>query len=169
MDEEKVETAYHEAGHVVVAHVLELEITGVTVVPGEDRLARRFAGQAYVPVDEGLRYSYDAEGEDDYIERHLVCYLAGMKAVEILTGEEQDFTDGRYDDDRGGVSDCLLSLAPTVSPDDPALDEHDRLWEWAVSEAGRILDSSWPDVRRVAEVLLGRGELTGDEVKELLN
>jgi hypothetical protein len=45
----------------------------------------------------------------------------------------------------------------------------DRLWEWAVSEAGRILDSSWPDVRRVAEVLLGRGELTGDEVKELLN
>ena len=63
-------TAYHEAGHVIAAHVLGLDITGVTIVPGEEGVVR-YLGQAGVPVD--YAQVYDSDRADDYLKRQLVC------------------------------------------------------------------------------------------------
>jgi ATP-dependent Zn protease len=159
MEQRKL-TAYHEAGHVVAAHVLELDITGVTIVPGEESFVR-YLGQAGVPVDYAL--VYDSDRADDYLERQLVCYYAGAAAEEVLTGEPVDWGPrGYYRSDWNGSADCVVELAG-----------HDSEKQAQVSESGWVkaqttMAENWDKVRTLAEALIEHGKLDGDSVERLL-
>jgi len=159
MEQGKV-TAYHEAGHGVAAYVLGLDITGVTIVPGEDSF-RQFLGQAEVPVD--LAQVYDSDRGDEYVKRQLVCYYAGAAAEEHLTGEPVDWRPGGpYNSDWQGSAACVVELAG-----------YDEEEQGKVSEAGwmraqTIMAENWDKVRMLAEALIEHGEMDGDRAVRLL-
>ena len=158
--EQRKRTAYHEAGHVVAAHVLGLDITGVTIVPGEESFGR-YLGHAGVPVDYALVYNSDLA--DDYLERQLVCYYAGAVAEEVLTGEPVDWRPGgHYNSDWNGSANCVVELAG-----------YDEEKQAQVSESGwmkaqTIMAENWDKVRTLAEALIEHGKMDPDRVESLL-
>ena len=160
MDQRK-RTAYHEAGHVIAAHVLGLDITDVTIVPGEESVVR-YLGQAGVPVD--YAQVYDSDRADDYLERQLICYYAGAAAEEALTGEPVDWgPGGRFNSDWNGSADCVVELAG-----------HDLEKQGQVSKSGwmkaqTIMAENWAKVRTLGEALVEHGKLDGDRVQSLLD
>jgi len=153
-------TAYHEAGHVVAAHVLGLDITGVNIDSGEETVVR-YLGQAGIPVD--YARVYDSDRADDYVERQLVCYYAGAAAEEVLTEEPVEWGHrGYYRSDWNGSADCVVELAG-----------YDEEKQQQVSETGwmkahTIMTENWDKVRTLAEALIEHGKVDGDRVERLL-
>jgi ATP-dependent Zn protease len=159
MEQRKL-TAYHEAGHVVAAHALGLEITDVTVATGEESFVR-YLGQAGVPVDYALVYNSDRA--HDYVERQLVCYYAGAVAEEVLTGEPVDWgPGGYYDSDWNGSADCVVELAGYD------LDKQAQVSDSGWKKAQTIMAENWDKVRTLAEALTEHREADRDTVERLL-
>jgi hypothetical protein len=44
----------------------------------------------------------------------------------------------------------------------------DRLWDACLADAERLVDRHWPAIERVAEALMAAGQLSGDDVGDLL-
>jgi hypothetical protein len=149
MNKTRVSVAYHEAGHAVVAYALRLKVGRVTIVPDG-----RNAGLADVPFEYDVYYY--ADRSDDYMERQMACYYAGVVAEEILTGTEIATTDAfgpesAYAADRAGVVDCV----GTIAGSDPALQV--EVSDWGIATARKILQANWVGVQRLAEELLQQG------------
>jgi ATP-dependent Zn protease len=158
--EQRKRTAYHEAGHVVAAHILGLDMTGVTIVPGEESFGR-YLGQAGVPVDYALVYNSDLA--DDYLECQLVCYYAGAVAEEHLTGERVDWgPGGPYNSDWQGSADCVVELAGRD------LEKQGQVSEAGWMRAQTIMAENWDKVRTLAEALIEHGKMDSDRVESLL-
>ncbi|MBY0459612.1 MAG: hypothetical protein K2V38_20020 [Gemmataceae bacterium] len=66
-------TAYHEAGHAVIALALGRTIHKVSVLPNRERLGE-------------VRFSKGARPTDDWVEREILIALAGMAAEARHTG-----------------------------------------------------------------------------------
>jgi len=67
-------TAYHEAGHAVVALALDRPVLKVSILPGGDLLGQcQFAKGVHRP-------------KDDWVEREILIALAGMAAEARHTG-----------------------------------------------------------------------------------
>ncbi|VTS06527.1 ATP-dependent metallopeptidase FtsH/Yme1/Tma family protein [Tuwongella immobilis] len=67
-------TAFHEAGHAVIALALERPVSGVSVLPNRERLG-------VCKFDKGVQ-----RPSDDWIEREILIALAGMAAEAQITG-----------------------------------------------------------------------------------
>jgi len=67
-------TAFHEAGHAVIALALERPVAGVSVLPDREKLGVcKFAKGVHRPTD-------------DWLEREILIGLAGMAAEAQITG-----------------------------------------------------------------------------------
>lgn len=150
MTDHKTRTAYHEAGHTVVAHVLGIGTERVSIVEDEDTL-----GIAVSPLREGFDHYLD-EDADEYLGRHLVVLQAGAVAEEILTGELPELEGN----DREGTINILIRIA------DPEDTETEHLQ--SIERARRILRENWPKVERLADSLLKHRELSAEQIKALL-
>lgn len=78
-----VNTAYHEAGHVVARHYLHLPFRYATIVPGEDSLGHVLGAK--------LPKSFQPDINNDLktrtkIEKMIMSYYAGHAAEFIFTG-----------------------------------------------------------------------------------
>jgi hypothetical protein len=149
-------TAYHEGGHAVAAWVVGLETKGASVVPKESSLGR----VVYEHVEA-------IEVFDELLRRHLISSYAGVKAVEILTGQPIDPEDVNMDPSVQGtdwdmVMDLVLRLAGT--------DEEQQLLvqERAEAEALCVLKDNWRGVEAVATALLERRNLDGADLSRIL-
>jgi ATP-dependent Zn protease len=150
--EEKL-LAYHDAGHAVAGHVLGLTVEGLSIVPDE-----HYAGLADVPVDLDSAYG-SPEESDDYLRRHLVCFLAGAVAEEILTGEPVELGPGSmYRGDWNGATDCVVALAGKDVKRQAAESEE------AFTKTRAILRENWAVVVALAEALIEHRELTREQV-----
>ncbi len=91
-EEEKLITAYHEAGHAIVGHLLPLvdPIHKVTIIPR----GRALGVTATLPLDERKNYSKEA------LMQELVVLLAGRAAEEIKFGKEWISTGASNDIER---------------------------------------------------------------------
>jgi ATP-dependent Zn protease len=147
--EEKL-LAYHDAGHAVAGHVLGLTVERLSIVPDE-----HYAGLADV-----LDSAHGSpEESDDYLRRHLVCFLAGAVAEEILTGEPVELGPGSmYRGDWNGATDCVVALAGKDVKRQAAESEE------AFTKTRAILRENWAVVVALAEALIEHRELTREQV-----
>jgi ATP-dependent Zn protease len=143
MEPSRRRTAWHEAGHAVVAWAQNFTVVLVSIRPAEDgsfgRLTHGPAGDCTIPSER---------------ERENIVAMGGW-AAEHASGEAVDTT---YD---GGDVACLLSRAPEGRVEIEL--------GWAEQEAERIVRSNLDRVERLAAALLERAELTdAAEIKAII-
>jgi hypothetical protein len=73
-------TAYHEAGHAVMAMFLGRAIQKVTIVPGQSHLGAQRLGACHLQKGK-------SRGASDYLEDEVMILLAGMVAESQITGQ----------------------------------------------------------------------------------
>ena len=149
-------TAYHEAGHAVIAHRCGVRFAYVTIVPGEDSLghllhhkwSRGFAPA--VTVTPLMR---------ERLESRILSALAGGLAEKKWSG--------RYNA-QGSKADhaAVINMADFIGGEGRVLEKY-LAWLWARAEA--MIETWWPDIVAVAAALLEhpRGRLTHDEVRTM--
>ena len=147
-------TAFHEAGHAVMAQLCGRQVTEVEIVG--DREHTGMVHSLAFPPDPADGAAPEAENDD--VERQLKIILAGTVAEAMISGR-QGWDETSEDLDaavRLGmrlVDDCedVLPLLSDIGAD-----------------VERDLRRQWPAVEMLAIELLRRKTLTGSEVRKLL-
>jgi ATP-dependent Zn protease len=133
-------TAYHEAGHAVVALALGRPVHRVSILPNSERL-----GQC--EFRKGLQ-----KRSEDFIETEILISLAGMVAEARHTGR---YDHGGADRDLRYVRKLALERAS-----DRAVDRLERRMlaktEYLLSD-----DANWRAVEQIAAELLKHGQISG--------
>lgn len=141
-------TAYHEAGHAVVALALGRPVHRVSVLPNRDRLGQCEFGKAVFRPSE------------DWVEREVLISLAGLAAEARHTGtygwDEAD-RDLRY----------VRRLLTATRTDRQAEKQERRL----LSKVEYLLadDGNWAAVEAIAAELLKQGVISGRAARHLFD
>jgi hypothetical protein len=144
-------TAYHEAGHAVMAFLLGVRVGKVTILPGKD-----YAGAA--AIDERLvRFKYgeidtSSQKRRNDLEKNCLILLAGPIAQHTFTQKGISF---HADDDNSKIVACASAL--NGSPE--ATCEYIEKLELLVRSE---LASNWSLVENLAAELMARNEIDGD-------
>jgi len=159
---EKV-AAYHEAGHMVTAWELGLDVQGATIIPNPETGR---AGGVVIPFDERLRYA-DWVDEREYLYAHLVAWCAGAEAGDMYLGAPMPDVDlglviSTPDSDLERMAHFVIELG---GPDESSQVE---VGDDAVRHARNLLAARWEEVSEIAGVLMERGTLDADECREQL-
>jgi ATP-dependent Zn protease len=153
-DRARLLTAYHEAGHAVMAQLCGQRITEVEIVGDDDHLG----------TVRSLRFPEDPSPEADPhlptapVERRLLCTAAGMVAEAMVSGR-RDWDESSED------LDAAVRLAMKV------VDDCDRVipfLELVRDHTEELLRRNWPAVSTLAEALMEHRRLTGEQVRRLL-
>jgi len=151
-------TAYHEAGHALMAHAVGLRVTKVTIVACPDARGR----MDFRP----MRWMNDLASpptlhRQAMLQRLIMMYLAGPAAQGIYTGEHPTWG-GNVDFDRAREWATYLTGASN--------DESGALLGWLWLRTQNVLARPhWRDaVKATAASLLARGTLTGLAFRQLL-
>jgi hypothetical protein len=157
-------TAYHEAGHMVVAWDLGLNVLGATIIPD---LEAGYAGRVVVPVEDRVRYADWAKSERAYLFAHMVMNYAGMEAGEKYAGApmpEMNIDLGFVgpDSDYGPITNVVLEIAG------PSKEEQLETSERAQQYAELLVSRRWSEIEAVAETLVERERLNERECREVL-
>ena len=180
-------TAYHEAGHAFVS-IMYADITDpihkATIIPR----GRALGMVQHLPIDDKVSMTI-AE-----VRANLAIALAGRSAEEVFfgpdkitTGAESDIAMAtrlaRYSITTAGLSDKLglaainqVNVFGTRSALENAsektaelVDAEVRAWlDAAHADATKLLSKNKDTVRKLAEELLARETLTGDEIKQIV-
>jgi hypothetical protein len=143
-------TAYHEAGHVVVAYRLGAEVEHVTIVP--DHFSRGHFTHGDLFCARGL-------GSDRAnLERAMKICLAGPLAQKRFRPRSYCRRNGRQD------YDCASGLARYLAG---SAGEREFL-RYQERRTKVVVDHFWSDIDRIAQALLERDELSGTEVKNII-
>ena len=147
-------TAFHEAGHAVMAQLCGRQVTEVEIVG--DREHTGSVQSLAFPPDPADGAAPEAETEE--VARHLKCILAGIIAEKMFSGREGwDETS----EDLDGAVRLAMRLVDDCEDVLPLLEEL-RI------DVERDLQAHWSAVERLAVELLDRKALTGSEVRKLL-
>jgi ATP-dependent Zn protease len=140
-------TAYHEAGHAVVALALGRPVAFVSTRPGRDLLGVCEFGKAVFRPSE------------DWLEREILIALGGVAAEARHTGE---YAWDAADRDRGYAEDLARQRAGDGRP-------AERLLRRLLAKAEHILsqDDNWHAVELLAAELLRQGEVSGRAARHL--
>jgi ATP-dependent Zn protease len=141
-------TAYHEAGHAVIALALGRSVHGVSVLANRDRLGLcEFRKGVYRP-------------SEDWVEREMLIALGGIAAEAIHTG-----TYGREEADRD------LRYVRDLADQRAGRRQAERLERRMLAKAEHLLAK--PGHRRAVELIAGellrRGEISGRTVRDLFD
>ncbi len=141
-------TAYHEAGHAVIALCLERPVHRVSVLPNRDRLGQCEFGKARFKPSE------------DALEREALIALAGLAAEARLTGTYElgaATQDLRY----------VRRLVLTRKSERAAARYEERLLSKV--EAMLADDATWQAVEFIAAELLKHGVISGRAARHLFD
>lgn len=139
-------TAYHEAGHAVIALALDRPVHRVSVLPNRERLGQCEFGKGV------------SRPSEDWIEREILISLAGMAAEAKHTG-----TYGFAEADRDLRYVRRLVLKRTS---ERAAERYERR---LLAKVEYLLadDANWAAVERIAAELLKHGAISGRAAKHL--
>lgn len=148
-------TAYHEAGHAVMAYILRIRLSEVTIILGEDYLGR---------FSHGTGRNIHPEWESDHktrveLERRAMQILAGNVAEHLLTGKRHRA--GSYDDYHKVVN--LLSYL--AGPEEIVKYVE---WLWYRTKGMLGVDHWWLAIQRLAEELLKHHHLKSKRIREII-
>ncbi len=191
---DEVVTAYHEAGHAVVARYSGVKVDELTIIPrsyylGRVRIAiswavRLLIMKTFLRSHKRLRNRAETGGLGDYWHRlerdgpaYLLVLLGGAVAEQIKFGkwgrsgcrsDLQKFhlvVQGLVCDRPGPVGDNDIERPDRVAAGSTVAVERTRYWD----QVHEILTRPevWAWVEAVAEAALERGTLTGDEIDAL--
>jgi hypothetical protein len=141
-------TAYHEAGHAIMALALGRPVAFVSALPARQHLGICEFGKAVFRPTE------------DWVEREMLIALAGLAAESRRTGE--------YDWNTAGKD---LASAERLALD--RADGHERkaqrLLRRSLSKAEHLLaqEAHWRAVERLAAELMRLGEVSGRAAKHI--
>ena len=139
-------TAYHEAGHAVVALALERPIHKVSVLPGRDLLGQcQFGKGVFRPTE-------------DWLEREVLIALAGMAAEARHTGGY--CRDGAARDLRYARRLALQRATPKTL---------DRFERRMLAKVENLLadEGHWRAVELIAAELMRQGTISGRAARHL--
>ena len=147
-------TAYHEAGHAVMAQLCGRQITEVEIVGDED-----LTGSV-----QSLRFADEDPSEHDPavptapVERRLLCTAAGMVAESMVSGR-RDWDEACEDLDLAvGLAMKVVDDCERVIPFLEIVREHTE----------DLLRRNWGAVEALADALIEHRSLSGEEVRQLL-
>ena len=181
-----VRTAYHEAGHAVVARVLDQPVISLTIKPHGPTGSRGrvvFRKNAPSMTVRLLVAAWSRRRRD--AKHYLLITLAGPLAESMKSDEtgNDSNSDGAIDNDGGDFADAsalLEFLHPElrrvpIGPDDPRSrpdiieESRKRLWDRAWNECREILNRPevWKWVEAVAEAALTYETLDGNHIDAL--
>jgi len=188
-EEEKKTTAYHEGGHALVARLLPKSdpVHKVSIIPRGQALGVTMQ----LPVDEQHNYS------KEYLENILTVMLGGRVAEmlflnQMTTGASNDLERATKMSRKmvceWGMSETFGSIALSDNGDEVFLgrelvqhkqyseetarlidSEVRKLMQEAYSKAQELLQANEEIMHRVANALLERETVTGDELTKLMN
>jgi hypothetical protein len=154
-------SAYHEAGHAVVAHALGRRFGAVTAVAEVDALGRCQYAEEH-NFDPDLPGMYGEPQVQRVLENQIVGYLAGPIAQGILTGEKS----WRKTSGRGDVA-RAVDLAMYVTGDIGEAEAYlARLW--LETEDLLNLPENWGAVRALAAELVGARHIGEEQAREII-
>jgi len=152
---EREATAYHEAGHAVACVVLRLPVVSVDIVPQEDRLG-------YCRFDRPDPDGAPTWQRDHFLRDHLTIILAGPAAeIRRFPGHRWCIFLGDSDDIA-----CARTEHQALHETNPQMAGED--WDDWFRVAQGLVKDEWQAITAVATALLERGELTGEEVKQII-
>jgi hypothetical protein len=141
-------TAYHEAGHAVVALALGRPVHGVSVLPNRDRLGLcEFRKGVFRP-------------SEDWVEREMLIALGGIAAEAVHTGA-YGWDEAERD----------LSYVRQLAEQRAGLRQAERLERRMLAKAEHLLakPAHWQAVELIAAELLRRGEISGRAARDLFD
>lgn len=139
-------TAYHEAGHAVIALLLDRPVAEVSVLPNHQLLGHcKFGKSRYKP-------------SEDWVEREMLIALGGIAA-------EARFTGGYVKDGAAKDEQYVRALAVERAGERRA----DRLQRRLFSKAEHLLsqESHWRAVTLIAQALVQQGTISGRTARHL--
>jgi plasmid stabilization system protein ParE len=141
-------TAYHEAGHAVVALALDRPIHRVSVVRRADLLGKCEFGKGV------------SRPSDDWLEREILISLAGLAAEARHTGT--------YDRDAAGRD---LRLVYRLAVQRAGERQAERLERRLLAKTENLLadEGHWRAVELIAAELLKHGTISGRAAKHLFD
>lgn len=147
-------TAYHEAGHALMAHLCGQQITEVEIVGDADHAGS--VQSLSFPADP--HDQANAEAERDAIERRLKCVLAGTVAEAIVMG-------------RSGWDESCEDLDIAVRLAMPLVDDCEDVLPYLEKLGSQIEDDlrgHWDTIEVLVRELLRRKSLAGGDVRRII-
>jgi len=139
-------TAYHEAGHAVMALVLERPVSKVSIRPTDEMLGVcQFGKSVYRP-------------SEDWLEREILIALGGIAAEARFTGD--------YDWHAAGHDQMYVHRLTVQRAGERRAE---RLQRRLLSRAEHIIgqDEHWQAVELIAKELLKQGDISGRTARHL--
>lgn len=148
-------TAYHEAGHAVMAHLCGQIVTTVEIVGDEEHMG----SVSSLRFLEEPRWGVDEHMPSAAVEARILCLVAGIAAESIINGE----TSWREPED--DLDEAVRLALRVVRSCDRVL----PLLEEAREHAVDLLDQHWEAVEALAARLLIHRRLSRDQVRDVVS
>jgi hypothetical protein len=155
-------TAYHEAGHAVVAQALGRAVKSVTIV-GDDEVTGRCI---HPPVGDWFRPNIKVDGRARRLtDTTIMSSWAGTLAQEREGSSTAEELEAEAANDRDGLVDLALRFTGGN------VYETDSYIEWLRRRTVGLLDrfDIWPAIEAVAEALLVERTLSGRRVRQVVS
>ena len=148
-------TAYHEAGHAVMAYLLRHATKAVSIIPNhsDNSLGHREGHKTTMQPDIGL-----SGKNKNRLEEKIMINLAGGIAAKILTGRR----------DHAGSSGDYQSAVQYVSYISLERKEQEALLKWLCIRTENYLKYDWKAVEFLAAELLKRKKIKGKELETVM-
>ena len=165
--------AHHESAHAVVAEVLGVRVAYVTIEDDgdddQDDGDAAFPETVFTATSNWLAPFVNGDrawrkvgvARRAFVEAHLLSTLAGIVAERVLL-KRAPYRFWRIDNDDAWQAVAFAALLGA---------QRRKLRAFAYSYAAptrRLVEQQWPAIEAVAQALLWRGELTGQEVRTLI-
>jgi hypothetical protein len=156
-ERDRTRTAYHEAGHAVVAWRLHLlDKKGASIIGREDS-----KGRAHVHTGRGDNPAFSCSDSARLrMEKWVVVAMAGIEAQRRWSPRSVRKYHSSVDYERA------KRLFEQVV--DIRNEEYPVYWKLLQIRTKNWVNSLWPQIEKIAARLLLRGTLTRDEIQELL-
>jgi ATP-dependent Zn protease len=153
-------TAYHEAGHAVVADRLGYGFSTVSIIPDADDAThgRIVFSCPVLASDPNLGLTLRQE---ERVRNNIVVTLAGGIAEERFCGKPTDEITLGTQSDRDSVTDLAFRMAGSTA-------ECQALLDWLATRADNIVTHRWPQIEAVAAALVERRRLSGTEARLII-